>query len=109
MMCFAFVFAKRLQLEQGLTSKLELLNISSMKKLAFLFLAGFLSLSTVWAAPDLSSVSGIQVFQTDLAPETCTITIKGTYDGKQIDVTVTVTADNCARAAGDLLKAFAKK
>ena len=38
----------------------------------------------------------------------CRIRISGTYDGKKIDVTVTVEADNCATAAGDLLKAFAK-
>lgn len=37
-------------------------------------------------------------------PKECKITIKGTYDGKVIDVNVTVQADNCAKAAGELLK-----
>jgi antitoxin component YwqK of YwqJK toxin-antitoxin module len=39
----------------------------------------------------------------------CDIRIKGTYNGKKIDVTVTVEADNCAKAAGALLKEFTKE
>jgi hypothetical protein len=39
----------------------------------------------------------------------CDIKIKGTFDGKKIDLVVTVEADNCAVAAGDLLKTFTKK
>ncbi len=44
----------------------------------------------------------------DTTLKTCTIRINGTYDGKEIDVTITVEADNCAVAAGKLLKEFAK-
>jgi hypothetical protein len=39
-----------------------------------------------------------------LAP-TCTITIKGTYNGTAVDISVTVQADNCAKAAAEVLKA----
>jgi hypothetical protein len=42
------------------------------------------------------------------APKECTVTIKGTYDGKPINVTVTFQADNCAEGAGKLLKAAIK-
>lgn len=38
----------------------------------------------------------------------CPIKIKGTYDGKPIDITITVEAENCAVAAGALLKEFTK-
>jgi hypothetical protein len=38
----------------------------------------------------------------------CPIKIKGTYDGKEINITVTVEAENCAKAAGELLKEFTK-
>lgn len=36
----------------------------------------------------------------------CNIRIKGSYDGRSVDVTVTVEAPNCAKAAGEVLKAF---
>lgn len=43
-------------------------------------------------------------------PKECTVTIKGTYDGKAIDIVVTFQADNCAEGAGKVLKsALAKK
>jgi len=45
----------------------------------------------------------------DLDLKECDIKIKGTYGGEKIDVTVTVEADNCAVAAGKLLKSFTKK
>lgn len=38
----------------------------------------------------------------------CKIRISGTYNGKPLDVTITVEADNCAVAAGELLKSFVK-
>lgn len=44
-----------------------------------------------------------------LDDKTCTIRITGTYENKQIDVYVTVEAENCAEAAGSLLRAYAKK
>jgi len=37
------------------------------------------------------------------------IKIKGTFEGKKIDVVVTVEAENCAKAAGSLLKGFTEK
>jgi len=40
---------------------------------------------------------------------TCHIVIKGSYDSKPIDVNVTIQADNCAKAAGQLLKEAMKK
>lgn len=39
----------------------------------------------------------------------CSIRIRGTYDGKAVDVMVTVEAENCAKAAGEVLKAFTTK
>jgi hypothetical protein len=39
----------------------------------------------------------------------CNIRIRGTYDGKAVDVMVTVEAENCATAAGELLRAITAK
>lgn len=44
----------------------------------------------------------------DLNLKPCPIKIQGTYDGKKIDIIVTVEANNCAKAAGALLKEFTK-
>lgn len=42
-------------------------------------------------------------------PATCTIKIQGTYDGKSVNLTVTVEAANCASAAADFLKTWINK
>jgi len=39
----------------------------------------------------------------------CEIKIKGTFDGKKINVVVKVETENCAKAAGSLLKGFTEK
>ena len=42
-------------------------------------------------------------------PQLCTIRISGTYDSKEININITVEAENCAKAAGELLKAALSK
>ena len=61
-----------------------------------------LSVTGLFATP-VTSVSE------DLSPKSCTIRIKGEYGGTPIDVYVTVEADNCAEAAGTLLKTYTAK
>ena len=75
-----------------------------MKKLIFVVALSVCSMSVLFA-----NTYGSSQYFAETPPPQCTITIKGSYDGKPIDVTVTVTADNCARAAGELLKSFAQK
>lgn len=74
----------------------------------FVLMVTVCAVTCAFAGPVGSSNAEVGQLAAD-EPPTCTITVKGTYDGKEINVTVTVEADNCARAAGDMLKAFAKK
>lgn len=85
-----------------------------MKKIMLLFAATLLSVSCLFASVPTPAPTGdnikVEVISESEGEEfkECKIRIKGTYDGKEIDVTVTVEADNCAVAAGELLKAFAQ-
>ncbi|MCC1484422.1 hypothetical protein [Winogradskyella immobilis] len=68
-----------------------------MKKV-FLCLIFLLSLSLM-SFTSIDKIEGANYF------EECNIKIKGTFNGKPIDVVVTVEADDCAVAAGKVLKA----
>jgi hypothetical protein len=61
-----------------------------------------LSVSALFASP------AVPVSE-ELTPKSCTIRIKGDYGGTPIDVYVTVEAENCAEAAGTLLKTYTAK
>lgn len=57
----------------------------------------------------LANVTEDARFASDELP-TCTVTIKGDIGGRPINVTTTFEAENCAKAAGEMLKAaLAKK
>jgi len=86
----------------GIGRLLKQLNNKSGARLAF---EDALAANSANVALTLAAVE-IEIL--DTGSRSCSIRIKGTYDGKPIDVTVTVEADNCAVAAGQLLKEFAK-
>lgn len=76
-----------------------------MKKMIVMMMVVACTATGLFASPVSSTTEAVVLEE---APE-CTITIKGTYDGKEVNLTVTLTADNCARAAGDLLRQIVKK
>ena len=82
-----------------------------MKKIVGVIAVFLFSTLSLFAAPAAISENAVKVEilqESDVEFKKCDIRISGTYDGKKIDVTVTVEADNCAVAAGELLKAYAK-
>jgi type 1 fimbria pilin len=81
-----------------------------MKKLVFLFAVCLFSTASLFATTSKTQENDIKVeiLSVNEDDKECNIRISGTYDGKKIDVTVTVEAENCAVAAGELLKAYAK-
>lgn len=75
-----------------------------MKKTIVVLMVAALSVTGLFASPVTEGNAEA------LMPLTCNIRISGTYDSKPIDINVTIQADNCAKAAGELLKAaLAKK
>lgn len=73
-----------------------------MKKVVVVVMVAVFAVTGLFAAPQLEASE-------NEAP-TCYITIKGTYDGKEVNVTVSLEAPDCAEAAGKVLKAtMAKK
>lgn len=80
------------------------LNELVMKKMIVMMMVVACTATGLFASP----VAVTEAMESNEAPE-CTITIKGTYDGKVVNLTITVQADNCARAAGDLLKQIVNK
>lgn len=69
-----------------------------MKKMIVVMMVATLSVTGLFATPVAEST------KEELVPQ-CTINISGTYDNKQININITVEATNCAKAAGELLKA----
>jgi hypothetical protein len=62
-------------------------------------------------ATTIGKVSEAKIVKIKTANETlktCTITVKGTIDGKKIDIKVTVEADDCVDAAIVILKGVMK-
>jgi hypothetical protein len=62
-------------------------------------------------ATTIGKVSEAKIVKIETANETlktCTITVKGTIDGKKIDIKVTVEADDCVDAAIEILKGVMK-
>lgn len=70
-----------------------------MKKMIVVMMVATLSVTGLFATPSGESTMDEQV------PQLCTINISGTYDKKEININVTIEAPNCAKAAGELLKA----
>jgi len=82
-----------------------------MKKIVVVFAVCLFSTVSLLAAPSVTVADKVDIeilTNNETEFKECKIRISGTYDGKKIDVTVTVEADNCAVAAGELLKAYAK-
>ncbi len=102
---FTSCFARQLPLEQGFTSnkKQTFKHVFFMKKTIVVLMVAALSVTGLFASPAPEG-------QDELVPQTCNIRIAGTYDSKEINITVSIEAENCAKAAGELLKAaLAKK
>jgi hypothetical protein len=78
-----------------------------MKKV--ILLIAFVFAANVFASDNVIKIQKTSISEKLIDFKECVIKIKGTYGGEQIDVNVTVEADNCAVAAGKMLKAFAKK
>lgn len=79
-----------------------------MKKMIVVMMFVACTASGLFANP--TALSEDRRFETvEPLPLTCTITIKGKYGDTPVDLTITVEADNCARAAGEFLKAFVAK
>lgn len=74
-----------------------------MKKMIVVVMVATMSVTALFATPP--AIPAVE----EEAPRSCTIRIRGEYGGTPIDVNVTVEAENCAEAAGALLKAFTKK
>ncbi|WP_075341799.1 hypothetical protein [Tenacibaculum agarivorans] len=78
-----------------------------MKKLfllgAFVFATNIFAINTENGLVNKIDTESIEDFKS------CPVTIKGTYDGKEVDLVVTVEADDCAKAAGTMLKEVMKQ
>lgn len=74
-----------------------------MKKMIVVMMV---ALFAATAAP--SEANGTDNVITELQTDDilCSIRIRGTYDGKPVDLTVTVEAENCAKAAGEMLRSI---
>ncbi|MBL7850815.1 MAG: hypothetical protein JNN04_07935 [Cyclobacteriaceae bacterium] len=70
-----------------------------MKKTIVVMMVAAFSVTGLLASPSVENGNS------EMVPKLCTISIQGTYDNKQININVTVEAENCAVAAGQLLKA----
>lgn len=74
-----------------------------MKKTIVVLMVAALSVTGLFASPVTESN------QNEWVPQTCNIRITGTFDSKEININVSLEADNCAKAAGELLKAALSK
>jgi hypothetical protein len=70
-----------------------------MKKMIVVMMVATMSVTGLFASPT------VDFCPEELAPQLCTIKISGTYDKKEININITLEAQNCAKAAGELLKA----
>jgi hypothetical protein len=74
-----------------------------MKKMIVVMMVAALSVTGTFATPSVDAGSE------GMTPKSCTIRIKGDFNGDKVDIYVTVEADNCAEAAGAMLRAYATK
>lgn len=74
-----------------------------MKKI--ILLIAVLFTTSTFAIDNGTLVDKDLAIESILDVKTCTIKIKGTFDGKKIDINITIDADDCATAAGKILKA----
>jgi hypothetical protein len=99
---FHAMFCKAAAAGAGFHQQHDYLTYCTMKKMIFVVMVAVLATTGLFAHPDSS---GYPDALSSEAPLLCTIKIQGSYNNVPIDINVTVQADNCAKAAGELLRA----